>query len=550
MQVSDVFRFKNREIRALHLTWIAFFITFYVWFNMAPLASSILKSVDWLTKDDLRLFAIANVALTIPARILVGMALDKWGPRRVFSVLMITMAIPTFVFAFGDTREQLFISRLVMSSVGASFVVGIHMTALWFKPRDIGFAEGFYAGWGNFGSAAAALTIPTVALTMYGGDDGWRYAIATSGAIMGLYGIFYWFAITDGPTKDTHKKPRKATALEVSSYRDLGLLVLFTVPMIGILSILVWRIQGIGYIDTLTASICYTAIVVVVVYQVWQVLRVNLPTLKKGVPKDDRYPFSSVAALNTTYFANFGAELAVVSMLPLFFQETWGLTPVTAGIIASSFAFVNLFARPMGGLVSDRFGNRRFVMLSYMFGIGLGFVLMGLLDSTWPLIIAIAITIACSFFVQGAEGATFGIIPSIKRRVTGQIAGMAGAYGNVGAVFYLFIFMYVTPSQFFFIIATGAFISWAVCFLWLREPQGGFDDEYVISSVDEAIADEARLRRETEADLAVIFAGSEKVALADKGSGLTVTARFKDIDDLRTALARLGNGSAKSAPAE
>lgn len=550
MQVSDVFRFKNREIRALHLTWIAFFITFYVWFNMAPLASSILKSADWLTKDDLRLFAIANVALTIPARILVGMALDKWGPRRVFSLLMITMAVPTFVFAFGDTREQLFISRLVMSSVGASFVVGIHMTALWFRPRDIGFAEGFYAGWGNFGSAAAALTIPTVALTIYGGDDGWRYAIATSGAIMALYGIFYWFAITDGPTKDTHKKPRQAAALEVSSYRDLGLLILFTIPLVGILSILVWRIQGIGYIDQLTASFCYGAIVVVVIYQVWQVLRVNLPTLKKGVPEDDRYPFSSVAALNTTYFANFGAELAVVSMLPLFFQETWGLTPVTAGIIASSFAFVNLFARPMGGLVSDRFGNRRFVMLSYMFGIGVGFVLMGLLDSTWPLIIAIAITIACSFFVQGAEGATFGIIPSIKRRVTGQIAGMAGAYGNVGAVFYLFIFMYVTPSQFFFIIAAGAFISWAVCALWLREPQGGFGDEYVISSVDEAIANEAQLRRETEADLAVIFAGSEKVALADKGTGLMVTARFKDMDDLRTALARLGNGSTKSAPAE
>lgn len=546
MQVSDIFRFKNREIRALHLTWIAFFITFYVWFNMAPLASSILKSADWLTKDDLRLFAIANVALTIPARILVGMALDKWGPRRVFSVLMVSMAIPTLFFAFGNTREQLFFARLIMSSVGASFVVGIHMTALWFKPRDIGFAEGFYAGWGNFGSAAAALTIPTVALSVYGGDDGWRYAVATSGVIMAAYGVFYWFAITDGPTKDTHKKPRKAAALEVSTYRDLGLLILFTVPLVGILSILVWRVQNIGYIDTLTASFCYAAIVVVVIYQVWQVLRVNLPILKRGVPKDDRYPFSSVAALNTTYFANFGAELAVVSMLPLFFLETWGLTPVMAGIIASSFAFVNLFARPMGGLISDRMGNRRFVMLSYMFGIGVGFVLMGLLDSTWPLIIAIAITIGCSFFVQGAEGATFGIIPSIKRRVTGQIAGMAGAYGNVGAVFYLFIFMYVTPSQFFFIIATGAFISWVVCYFLLKEPEGGFGDEYVISSVDEAIADEARIRKQTEADLATIFAGSERVGLADRGAGLTVTARFKDMDELRTALNRLSPPDGKT----
>jgi NNP family nitrate/nitrite transporter-like MFS transporter len=542
MRVSDLFRLRNREIQALHMTWIAFFICFYVWFNMAPLATSMLRSVNWLTRDDLRMFAIANVALTIPARILIGMALDRFGPRRVFSVLMITMAIPTLVFAFGETREQLFVARLVVSAIGASFVVGIHMVALWFPPRSIGFAEGFYAGWGNFGSAAAAMTIPTVALTVYGGDSGWRYAIATSGVIMALYGVFYWFAITDGPTAETHRKPRKAVALEVSSYGDLVLLIVFTIPLIGILSLLVWRLQMIGYIDAMTASFCYAAIVVGIAYQIIQALRVNLPILRKGVPADDRYPFKSVAALNTTYFANFGAELAVVSMLPMFFEETWGLSATTAGLIASSFAFVNLFARPMGGLVSDRMGNRRFVMLAYMFGIGVGFTLMGLMDSNWPLFIAIAVTIFCSFFVQGAEGATFGIIPSIKRRVTGQISGMAGAYGNVGAVFYLFVYMFVTPSQFFFIIASGAFVSWLICLAWLQEPEGGFGDEYVISSVDEAIAREAREKRVAEAELAAIFAGSAKVELTERGTGLTLTARFKDLEDLKAALRRLGNG--------
>lgn len=547
MQVSDLFRFRNAEVKALHLTWIAFFICFYVWFNMAPLASSMLRSVDWLSRDDIRLFAIANVALTIPARILVGMALDRYGPRRVFSVLMVAMALPTLAFAFGETRTQLFVSRLVLSSVGASFVVGIHMTALWFKPRAIGFAEGFYAGWGNFGSAAAAMTLPTIALTLYGGDDGWRWAIATSGVVMAAYGVFYWFAITDGPTRDTHKKPRKAAALEVSSYRDLILLLLFTIPMIGILGILVWRVQNTGFIDGTTAGFCYFAIAVAILYQLYQALRVNLPILKKGVPADDRYPFSSVAALNTTYFANFGAELAVVSMLPMFFEETWGLSAAAAGLIAASFAFVNLFARPMGGLVSDRFGNRRFVMLAYMLGIAIGFALMGLLDSKWPLVVAVAITILCSFFVQGAEGATFGIIPSIKRRLTGQISGMAGAYGNVGAVFYLFLFMFVSPSQFFFIVAGGALASWIVCLIWLKEPEGGFGDEYVISSVDHAIAREAKQKQEAEAELARLFAG--KVELAERGDGFQLTARFHDLDHLRDAVRRLGGREAPTGPA-
>lgn len=539
MQVSDLFRYRNREIRALHLTWIAFFICFYVWFNMAPLASSMLRSADWLTRDDIRLFAIANVALTIPARILVGMALDRFGPRRVFSVLMVVMALPGLVFAFGTTKEQLFIARLVLSSVGASFVVGIHMTAMWFKPRDIGFAEGFYAGWGNFGSAAAAMTLPTIALTMFGGPDGWRYSLAVSALVMGAYGVFYWFAITDGPPGSVHRKPRKAAALEVSSWRDLALLMIFIVPMVGILSILVWRMQNMNYLDPMTAGFIYFALVVIVVYQLWQAWSVNAPILRKGVPEDDKYPFKSVAALNTTYFANFGAELAVVSMLPMFFEETWGLSAAAAGLIASSFAFVNLFARPMGGLVSDRFGNRRFVMMAYMFGIGVGFLLMGLMDSRWPLVVAVAITIGCSFFVQGAEGATFGIIPSIKRRVTGQISGMAGAYGNVGAVFYLFILTFVTPSQFFLIISVGAFISWLVCLAWLKEPEGGFGDEYLISSVDEAIAAEHASKREAEAELARLLGGAQAVSLTDRGSGLQLTARFSSIEDLRGALRRL-----------
>ena len=171
MHVKELLELERRDIRALHYTWIAFFLTFYVWFNMAPLASSMLKSAGFLTEKDLKIFSITNVTLTIPGRIVVGMILDRFGPRRTFSILLVLMAIPTWFFAFGNSSMQLFIARLFMSLVGCGFVVGIHMTALWFKPKDIGFAEGFYAGWGNFGSAAAAITIPTVALQFFGSDN-------------------------------------------------------------------------------------------------------------------------------------------------------------------------------------------------------------------------------------------------------------------------------------------------------------------------------------------------------------------------------------------
>jgi NNP family nitrate/nitrite transporter-like MFS transporter len=491
MTIGKLFKVRDPEVRALHLTWIAFFITFYVWFNMAPLATTMLKELDFLTKKHLKLFAICNVALTIPGRIVVGMLLDKYGPRRVFSILMVVMSIPTFAFAFGNSTTQLLISRLLLSVVGAGFVVGIHMTALWFKPKDIGFAEGFYAGWGNFGSAAAAMTIPTIAFNVYGGPDGWRYAMATTGVIMALYGVFYWFAIQDGPTGKMMHKPKKVAAMEVSSYFDMYKYILFTIPLFGILSVLVWKLGKLGFLSGAGLIAAHCVVAAVVIYQIVQILLVNLPILKAGVPEDDKYNWNQVASLNTTYFCNFGAELAVVSMLPAFFERTFALTPTKAGLIVASFAFVNLIARPLGGILSDKMNSRKLIMCVYMLGISIGFTSMGFITSDWPLTLAVVLTIACSMFVQGAEGATFAVIPTVKRRITGQISGMAGAYGNVGAVFYLTVLTMVDANDFFFVIGAGAFFSFAFCSIFLKEPEGAFAEEYHLSSVDKAHMKEA-----------------------------------------------------------
>ena len=93
------------------------------------------------------------------------------------------------------------------------------------------------------------------------------------------------------------------------------------------------------------------------------------------------------------------------------------------------------------------------------------------IDSAWLIPLAVAATMCCSFFVQAGEGAVFAMVPLIQRRMTGQIAGMTGAYGNVGAVIFLTVLSFVDTSTFFIFIAGAA----AVCFIFvqfLEEPAG------------------------------------------------------------------------------
>ena len=176
------------------------------------------------------------------------------------------------------------------------------------------------------------------------------------------------------------------------------------------------------------------------------------------------------------------------------------MTAEMAGLVAGSFAFVNLFARPLGGLLSDVMPRRKTTMLIYMLGITIGFFGMALIGRYGPvvdgeqtivpmfegvswLVASVAITIGCSFFVQGAEGATFAIIPMINNRMTGQIAGMAGAYGNVGAVIYLVIFSLVDSKTFFFIVSAGAAISFFFCWMMLDEPKGSHGEAEIEDQV-------------------------------------------------------------------
>lgn len=375
------------------------------------------------------------------------------------------------MFAFANSFEQAALSRFLLGGIGAGFVVGIRMVSEWFPANEMGTAEGIYGGWGNFGSAAAAFTLPTIAL-LFGGEDGWRYAIAFTGVLSIVFGTLYFFQASDTPKGSTYFKAKQVGAMEVTSKSDLYFLLIMKIPLYAALALLTWKLSpaGVKMLSGTTALIAYVGMGVLFIVDCGKAISANKNLFKEEVPEMHRYKFKQVAVLNVLYFATFGSELAVVSMLPLFFAETFTLDPVKAGMVASAYAFMNLMSRPGGGWISDRFG-RRSTLLILTAGLAVGYFLMAQVGSEWPLWLAVAAAMLCSFFVQAGEGAVFAVVPLIKRRLTGQIAGMTGAYGNVGAVTYLTIFSLVDTSTFFLVIAGTAIVGF-VALLFLEEPAG------------------------------------------------------------------------------
>ena len=460
--------FSKANIRTLHLGWFAFFVSFMVWFAHAPLMPFIRESLQ-LTDLQAKLLLTLNIALTIPARIVVGMMVDRFGPRIMFAGILILGGIISIFFAMAQTYEQLALTRLLAGMVGAGFVVGIRLISEWFPARQTGIAQGIYGGWGNFGSAGAAWLLPIIATTI-GAEYGWRVAVMVTGAIAIVYGLIYYWRVRNTPKGSTYFKPKKTGALEVTSGFDLVLYMIMNIPMYAALAMLAGKLAP-GLISVETVYVIDAVLVATYLFQVWKIWELNKHILKEPVPELQRYSFTQVAILDLAYMVTFGTELAVVSMLPMFYVDMFGLDKVTAGLLAGSYAFINLVARPMGGLISDKFG-RKITLLIVFIGIGASFMMLGQVSKEWSVLMVIGAATLGGIFSKAGSGAVYAMVPLIQRRLTGQIAGMAGAFGNVGGVVFLTVLASTNPPIFFMTIGAAALLVLAFVFFFLREPSG------------------------------------------------------------------------------
>jgi len=309
-----LFNFDNPHNRTFHSTWWGFFSSFFSMFAAAPLMAYMKKESSLnLTKAQIGTGNICAVSSNIVMRAVTGFLCDILGPRKALSALLFVTCPPIigmmFVpkFSEDENTAQAWIACRSFIGIGlATFVTSQVWCSQMFNKSVVGLVNATSAGWGNLGGGVTNLVMPFIFLGFYNSSQADTTEEKEDQAwrlcyIVPLLMHFLGgcFALTGRDLPDGNIKELEASG---AKQKSKGSIVLKT----GLTNVNAW-------ILVLTYGMC------------------------------------------------FGVELTMNSVAALYFYEYHGLTPQTAGLLASLYGLMNLFARSAGGQISD-ISNKHFGM--------------------------------------------------------------------------------------------------------------------------------------------------------------------------------------------
>ena len=146
-----------------------------------------------LGASDLGLLTSVYFLTFAAAQIPVGMLLDRYGPRRVQSALMVVAALGSALFAASENFSMLLLGRaLIGLGVAAALTAGIQALVLWFPRERVPLLNGLMVMLGALGAVTA--TWPAELLLA---SIGWRELFGLLAALTAVCAIVVHFVVPE-----------------------------------------------------------------------------------------------------------------------------------------------------------------------------------------------------------------------------------------------------------------------------------------------------------------------------------------------------------------
>jgi NNP family nitrate/nitrite transporter-like MFS transporter len=193
--------------RALWLSTIAFTICFAVWTIFAIIGIRIRQELG-LNSTEFGLLVGTPILSGSLIRLILGIWTDQYGGRRVYTVVMLSAAVATFLLTWAHSYPEFLIAALFVGIAGGSFAVGVAYVSRFFPPNKQGTALGVF-GAGNVGAAVTKFFAPFV-LVAYG----WQAVAQVWAAALAVMAVTFWIFSEEDPVvrarREKHEKPKSA----------------------------------------------------------------------------------------------------------------------------------------------------------------------------------------------------------------------------------------------------------------------------------------------------------------------------------------------------
>lgn len=340
------------------LATLASAVGFWAWMLIAPIQKCYSEGMN-LSEGQISLMLATPVLVGALGRIVTGALTDRFGARKMFTVVLLASVPAVLLVALAGTIGSfvlLIVAGTLLGIAGTIFAVGVPFSSAWYEPKRRGFANGVF-GMGMIGTAVSAFFTPR----LLSGFGYFGTHLFIAGLLVAMAALV-WFFLRESPAWTPNAQP------------------------------LVPKVMG-----ALKLPIT------------WQ--------------------------MSFLYGIVFGGFVAFSTFLPKYLTTIYPdqVDPVGAGTRTALFAVAAVIARPIGGVLADKFGPKIIALISLAGIVSLAYIVgqqpaEGILTGTVFILMASAMGLG-----MGAVFAWIG--PSTPPQKVGAVSGVVAAAGGLGGYF-------------------------------------------------------------------------------------------------------------------